>query len=411
MKYSMQGKNQNYILEQNRSSVLYNLWSLKNTSRKVLATVTGLTPTTLSNIIGDLIEEGWVKEVGTTKTPRGRGSIAVEIDPDFRNVIGIRLARNYVSVGMFNLAGKMLFHDKTDLTPDLSPGNVIQIMTNLIEKSMDKTNDKRMIAAIGIGVPGPLSTTKGKINFISNFPGWTDIPIEKMLRTKFDLPIILNHDANAAALSEKWFGAAKDAQNLLYIAAGRGVGAGFVINGKLYQGATGSAGEIGHVTIDYKGPLCECGNHGCLEMYCSSTVLLDKCNQLAESGKVSFKKNDSQKLMIDDLARLASQGERTVNDLIVESAELLAFGLAGLVNVLNPDVIVLGDEMSRLGDVWVNAVKRFLLARILPDFRDQVQIIKSSIQEDPFLIGSGVLAIEYLFRNPMIISKQASLKR
>lgn len=402
---SMQGKNMGYVQERNKSAVLCALWSHANATRKELATITGLTPAAMTNIVRDLLREGWLREVGEAKGPRGRSGIALEINSNFRNVIGIRLARNYVACGLFNLSGQLAFSNEVAIPDRQQPDEVIRIILKLIDEAFVRVQDRRLVAAIGIAVPGPLNAFERKINLITNFPGWRDIRIGAIIEDALSLPVIVAHDASAAALAEKWFGAAKEARCLLWVAAGRGVGAGLLLDGQVYHGVTGSAGEIGHMTIDCNGPTCECGNRGCLEMYCSSTALLSRARRIAQEGQCWVPGDPEGGCNLDDLRKLAQAGDATAIRLIRESANYLAFGLASLVNMLNPDMIVLGDEMCRLGDVWVEAVMQCLALRILPDFLSHLYVVRSAISGDPFLIGSGVLAIEYLFRNPMIISK------
>jgi predicted NBD/HSP70 family sugar kinase len=399
---NLPGKNLSDLQEQNRSSALRILWSLKKASRKEIAEITGLTPTTLTNIVRDSLDEGWIKEIGTVKTPRGRGAITLTINPSFRNVIGLRIARNYVVCGLFDFNGSLLFSERKDLQYPLPPLEIMDITTELINSVLGKA--KESVAAIGIGVPGSLSSKRGKINLISNFPGWRDISIKEVIETKFSLPTIVDHDGNTAALAEKMFGSAKSAQNLLYIVAGTGIGAGFIFKDDIYQGYTGSAGEIGHMTINCKGPLCECGNNGCLEMYCSSTALLNKANQFVRERKFTSKIDCNKLLHLRDILNLAEDGDKVALDLIIEAADYLAYGLVGLVNILNPDYIVIGDELCGLGDRWFKVVKENLLKRLLPQISSQVNITKSTVKGDPFLIGSGLMAIEYLLRNPMTIS-------
>ncbi|MGE5605563.1 MAG: ROK family protein [Bacteroidota bacterium] len=160
------------------------------------------------------------------------------------------------------------------------------------------------------------------------------------------------------------------------------------------------------MTIDYNGPLCECGNKGCLEMYCSSTSLLNKANQLGKEGKLQLQIDLNKNLELEDIVRLADAGDKVASVLITEAAEYLAYGLTNLVNILNPDTIVISDEMCQLGDRWFNTVKENLLKKVFPHLANQLVITKSMVQGDHFLKGSGLMAIEHLLRNPLIVSNK-----
>lgn len=385
---------------QNRSTVLQILRSRKRISRREIASLSGLTPSTITYIIRDLLEKGLVVETGQFAGQKGRRAIALEINPDSCFVVGVRLARNYTVCGLFNLEARLLYSERVEIESLGNVDNVMTAMKDMIRSTLEKGGVADKVIAIGIAAPGPLSVREGKITFVSNFPGWRNIPIREIIQNEFNIKTVIQHDAHAAALAEKWFGVGQEADNLVYVAAGRGVGAGIIINGRIYYGSSGMAGEIGHTTVDYHGPQCECGNQGCLELYCSSTALVRKAQSVVRDGGQETVLSRASPLTLRAMFEAVKQGDEVAVNLVKEAATYMGYGVVNLINNFNPDMVILGDEMSEAGEIWVNTVKEVALPRLLPEVASQVRIEGASLKGDPFLVGTGTIAIEHLFQNP-----------
>ncbi|NPV81571.1 MAG: ROK family transcriptional regulator [Firmicutes bacterium] len=394
------GKNLEDVQLQNRATVLQILHSKGRISRRELASLTGLTPSTITYITKDLLEKDLIVETGALVGRKGRRAIALEINPNSRFVIGVRLARGYITCGLFNLNARLLQSERVEISSLRQAGEVLTAVKDTIRKTLQNSGVADKVKAIGIAAPGPLSIREGKVAFISNFPGWRDIPLKEIIQSEFHIETIVEHDAHAAALAEKWFGAAQEVENLIYVANGRGVGAGIILNGQVYHGSSGMAGEIGHTSIDFNGPRCECGNYGCLEIYCSGSAVLRKAKKMIEEGMEETILSKVDPLTLQAILEAAKHEDKLAVALVKEAATYMAYGVVNLINTFHPDMVILGDEMAEAGEIWVDTVKEVALTRLLPEVANRVEIIGSSLKGDSFLTGTGTVAIEYLLRNP-----------
>ncbi len=391
------GHNQDAIQLRNRSLALQLLKLNGTMSRKELAARTGLNASTITYIIKDLLEMGLVRETGSIAR---HNTIGLALNPDGRYVVGVQLARDRLSGGLFNLDARILAAERVALAPDLPVAEVLQGLAELIARLRGRSPDPAKVAAIGLTAPGPLNLAEGRVAFISNFKGWRDIAIGPAIRDRFGLPAVIEHDAHAAAAAEKWLGGGKTARNLIYIAAGKGVGAGIIIDGRIYHGSHGMAGEIGHTTLVPDGPRCECGNVGCLEGYCSSAALLRRAAARLAAGREISLLAAERPLTFPALVRATQAGDPLTLELVRESARYLATAVVNLINTLEPELVILGDEMAELGPAWIDAVRTTVRARLLPEIARQVRIEAASLAGDPFLLGTGAIAIEYLLSHP-----------
>jgi N-acetylglucosamine repressor len=269
-----EGTNNEDIQEMNRSLLIRLLRQMSVCSRADLAKVTGLKRATITNIISDLMDWGLVKEVGIIDGKNGRRSIGITINSEIYKVIGVRLARKYFSVGLYDIAGKEYLNRTEEIKEPFSPDATLEKIKSIIKEFLEAEGTNKFIA-IGCAIPGPFFRNEGKMALITELPGWERILIQQELQSTFGLPVYLEHDANVGALAEWWLGLnRRKVGTLVYVAAGQGIGAGIVIDGKVYRGSLGIAGEIGHTSIAYDGPKCECGNNGCLTNYSSTLALM-----------------------------------------------------------------------------------------------------------------------------------------
>ncbi|NLN29322.1 MAG: ROK family protein [Firmicutes bacterium] len=264
----------------------------------------------------------------------------------------------------------------------------------MIDQTLQEAAARRLkVVGIGVSAPGPLFSHEGRIVLTSNYPEWTDFSVREFLASRFDMPVHVEHDANVSVLAEKWFGKGVGSNNLVYVVVDRGVGAGIFYDGQLYRGHHGIAGEIGHTTICYDGPQCECGNRGCLEMYCSSFAVLTQARDVLGADA-----QDGQ-LTIDAVTHLVREGDPRALHLMTEAGCFLVIGVANLFNAYNPERIILGGEMIKAGEPWFEAVKESVRQRTLPEVYAGTQIYMSELETDPAFLGTGSLVISAAFEN------------
>lgn len=388
------GINQDVTQEMNRSLLLKNLRREGVCSRAHLASLTGLKQATVTNIMKDFLNWGIVTEVGFLNGSKGRRSIGVAISETGYRVIGVRLARKHYSVGLFDLTGREIAKERVDFEPeqDLNAEEILRQIAGQMRKFTKQCKKDRVLAA-GMAVPGPFISKKSRIALITGADIWKDIDLKAFFEKEIDIPVFLEHNANAGAYAHMWD--LKDAYHddiLVYIAAGQGIGAGIVMNGRIYEGALGTAGEIGHMTIDRDGRACACGNRGCLERYASSLELVKT---------VYGERAGSEGCNFEDVEKSVRDGDAACTEHYRKACESLGIGIINIVNVINPDRIIIGDDMARPNpELMEKTVRETVQKGILPDVWDGLTLSISGYQGDPILTGAAIVAIDRVFDSP-----------
>lgn len=392
MEQRKSGYNQEKIQRMNRTLLLNMLLKEGVCSRVHLADLTQLKPATITNIMNDFLKFRIVKEVGLLTGSKGRRSIGVSINNDDYGVLAIRFSRRNYSIGIFNLSGDAVSMERKEINEKCLPENVF---TEIVEKGKQliENSTDRKILAIGMAIPGPYIIKKGRIEIMTGVSGWDKIPIKEILEETFKIPVFIQQDANAGALAQYWH-SDEDMKDklLIYIAVGQGVGAGIISNGEIVEGTIGTAGEIGHMSINYTGPRCSCGNYGCLEMYCSSIAFINN---------IYKKMNSAKKVSLNEVAELIREGNKEILDIYLNACDMLAVGIVNIINSFNPAVVVIGDEMVHIApDIMLERVLLDVKERVLPSIYEDTKIKVSSIKNDSMIHGAALVAIREVFLNP-----------
>lgn len=254
------------------------------------------------------------------------------------------------------------------------------------------------VAGVGVGFAGHVNGPQGRVLTSSNLPAWDDHPLVELLRERLGVRVILENDANCAAWAEYRFGAGKGSRHMCYVTFSTGCGLGIVIDGKLYRGATGTAGEIGHTVVDPDGPLCSCGKRGCVMSYaCGIAISRMACERLARGEPTLLRDLCGEKpehVSGEALAVAARQGDRVAREILAIAGRYFGIGLSTIVQVLNPDRIVVGGGLARIGALIMDPAVQSLNACIHPVLIDSAEIVSSALGEDGGLIGAGALVWE-----------------
>jgi predicted NBD/HSP70 family sugar kinase len=383
------GTNLEDVQEMNRSLVIKLLRKKHICSRAELAKVSGLNTSTITNIVNDLIKWGLIVETGMIDGKKGRRSIGIKLNSDSYKVIGIRLSRKLISIALYDLDGKEYFIKQSTINKADDSLAALRKMKEMISEVL-AANSSGKVLAIGVVTPGPLFRSEGRIALMTDFPGWEKINLQEELKKEYGLPVYVEHDAKAGGLAQWWFGEQhQDHGIMIYVAAGQGVGASIVIDGHVYRGTLGMAGEIGHMSIDFNGPKCECGHRGCLESYCSTSVLLKKLD----------KDHNSLQTVWESLR----SGDPSTKAAVQQAAWYLGFGLVNVVNVFNPDRIIIGDEWAAAGDTLLESVTQVMKENVLPDVYSRLSVEVAASNKDFILMGAATIAIDNLLNQPSIL--------
>ena len=389
-------RNLEEVHEMNLALVIKLLQKADICSRAELSKASRLRQSTITNIVNELIDNGLVSETGSIEGNKGRRSIGITLNRDALKVIAIRLARTHFIVGRYNIGGVEDAVITEQIHPPDKPQDILAHIGRLAGELIAKSD--RRIIGIGIALPGPLIRPEERIAMMTGTSGWERIDIRQFFASQFSVPIYLEHDAKAGALAEWWYGSGNLSQGTyVYLAAGEGIGVGLTCDGNILRGAQGAAGEIGHISINYQGPQCECGNRGCLEKYSSVLSMRKRIREGIGAGvETTLKENCS----ITDIAKAYRQKDAFALEVVQEAAEFLGIGLVSLVNMYNPDCIIIGDEMTCIGQPLIDIIIKSLRSRLLPVIFDRLEIRFSSFDQDPALIGAVALTMDETMKKP-----------
>lgn len=251
------------------------------------------------------------------------------------------------------------------------------------------------ICGIGVGSPGPLDPVEGIVISSSNLPGWERVPIVQILKEEFRLPVALNNDANSAALGEYIFGSGRGTKNFVYMTISTGIGGGVIVDGKLYSGTNCNAAEVGHGTIDFRGPKCNCGNYGCLEVFASGTSLARIAKETVENGKKTIMKEiaDKGQIRAEHVFEAAKRGDETAIKLLDDEAFYLGIGISNIMMFYNPEKIAVGGGMSKQWDVLKDRVMEVVKERTLKPLWEVCSVVKAELGEDIGILGAAALML------------------
>lgn len=396
------GVNQDNVQQMNRTLIIRLLRKKGSCSRAELARLTKLQPATITNIVNEFQQLGLVKESGTIKEGRGRNAIRVTLNASEYSIISIRLSRKYFYIGTFDLNGREQSSVCCPISGRDTQKKVLADIKAGVGKAINQVK-KGQVIAIGCAVPGPFLRGGGRVALMTGFPDWKNVSINEELEREFELPVYVEHDANVGALSYYWDLGAETDQLLLYVAAGQGIGAGIVSDGSLLIGALGAAGEIGHMSINFDGPYCECGNKGCLEKYCSSIALTKAVNRKIEEDNYSILGKGCR---FEEIKEAVRKGDKLAVSEYRKACDKLAVGIINLVNILNPHIIVIGDEMASVcPDLMQESIDRIVKPRIIPDIWDNMRIMIGNENNDKILQGASILATEEILKVAIVTNK------
>lgn len=383
------GLNQESIQSSNRALLLELIRKERVCSRAYLSKQSKLQQTTVTYIINDFIKLNLVKETGLLVGNKGRRSIGIEIEKNTYGVLGIRIARTGYSVGIFNLAGECIkqeeYHHKAD-------DEASEIIKTILDKSVEMVNgeQQRKILAAGVAVPGPFNMKSEKIVLMTEVAGWNTLHLREAFEQELGLPVYFQHDACAGVWAQLWHNKKIGQENVLaYISVGEGVGSGILINGVKLEDGYSFAGEIGHMSIDFNGVPCECGNRGCLEKYTSAIALTKTINQALGTGYT-----------FAEITQKIKDGDEPFVSHYLTCCDYLAIGLVNVINCFNPDAIVIGDEIAKIQpDLLLERVQKIIHERSMPEIYQNVQIIVNDQDLNAELFGAAINAIREIYRN------------
>jgi predicted NBD/HSP70 family sugar kinase len=380
------------LRKRNRAQALAAVYHNGPITRQEIGEATGVSPATVSNLVGDLLDQGVIVEAGAEDSNGGRPRALLRVKPEYRYVVGVDVGETAILVELFDLDMRVRASHSITPTPGrLDPETTAEYVLEGLDRVVTHSRiPPEEILGVGVGVPGLVENGDDAIVHGQTI-GWDGVPFGKMLRRGTSLPLFVENGAKTFGQAEKWFGAARDAENAIIVLLGTGTGASIFTEGELYRGASSSAGEWGHTTVMVNGRTCRCGAKGCLEAYVGGWAIVaryDKLRRRTPSGSDT-----------DLVARLtviaeAPSGDQAAAEVLQETATYLGAGIANLINLFNPERIVVGGWINEiLGDRLLPAIREVASQQALRMPFSVVSIVPAQLGRDAVALGAATLPV------------------
>ncbi len=399
--------NQSLLKDLNRKKVLSVLFENSFSSRVEVKHLIRQDGKTVTNITNSLISDGLVTTNGYSSYTGGRRRELLTLNPEYGYIIGIHLDINFLIGILTDFKSNILLKEQIPISPTESKSSLIQRIRKTIDFLINKGNvPKDKILGIGFVASGFYDEEAGTwLNSVNNLY-WKDVPIRKILLEQCDCPVYLEDCSRALALGEKWFGSAKDKENFICLDIGAGVGSAIYQNNSLYKGAHNFAGEIGHTIVNPDGDICSCGNKGCLETMASGWALVKQIqNKISRGEKTLIKEyceSDIEKIDADMIFKAAHSGDKLALNLLNSASTYLGIAIANLINLLNPELIILSGHFSTIEDFSLLSLKEKIRQYAMPESFKKLKITTSKLGDDAAVLGAVTLVLDKIFHDNTI---------
>ncbi|GAA1139349.1 ROK family transcriptional regulator [Nocardioides aquiterrae] len=394
MRHSLAGRAENAI----QAQILAQLRDEGPLSKAQLADRLEVSRTTAASEVARLVEVGLAQEAGPAASRGGRRSTLVDLSQDIR-FVGISIGATGLSVGVTDGRLTVLATRTRECDIRQGPETVLAVALELAREVLAEVGVDRPMGA-GVGVPGPVDFHRGVSVSPPIMPGWGGYPVRDAVSRELGCPALLDNDVNVLALGEQHAGVAKGARDFLFVKIGTGIGCGIVIDGQLYRGVNGCAGDIGHIRVEEFGPTCACGNSGCLEAFSGGAALARDATAAARSGRspaLAALLEEKGELTAADVGTAVGQGDAQAVQLIRDSGRQIGQVIAGLVSFFNPGLIVIGGRVTGLGHALLAEIRGVTYRRSLPLATGNLPIVLSELGDEGGVVGAARMISESIY--------------
>jgi glucokinase-like ROK family protein len=377
-------------------------------SRAELAQITSLNKATVSSLVKELLDSNFVRETGIDSGDKGRPSIQLNLNPEAGCIIGAEIGVDFISVILTNFSAEVLWRRKESTTPLQGQEPILNRLVELLQEACLQAQAMGLrLLGIGLGVAGLVDSISGTLLFAPNLK-WTNVPLRARLQRKFQVTVYVNNEATMAALGESYFGAARGSDFVLYVSSGVGLGGGIVLNRQVLPGASGFAGEVGHMTMDPHGPRCNCGNFGCWETFVSQWAVFRRIREAVEAGKISslvaMTQGNLDSLSFPIVIEAARTGDVVALSALEETGRYLGIGLANLINALNPQRVVFGGILSLGHEYLLPVIQEVVQQRALRWSRESAEIVIAAYGQDACVMGGVATVFHHVLAQPLEVT-------
>jgi len=382
-----------------KNAIIEFLYKKGPASNPDIARHTKMSSPTITKLINDLIEKSILVDMGIGKSIGGRKPNLFGINPNARYIIGVDIDCSMVKLGIFNVANEAVSEIVTYFSNVQEKQHLFEELLMRLDKLIDESDlEKEKFLGIGISIPGLINSKNGQTYRDLHIDGMT---VEELFHQRYHLPTIVDSDSRVMAIGEQAFGYAKDKENALCINICDGIGLGMILNGKIYRGKNGLAGEFGHINVVKDGNLCTCGKYGCLETVASGTAMIEQAQQGIKKGQESLISelvdHNLDNIHVADIIKAVNKGDIFAIEIINKLGHFLGEALASLVHIFNPEVIIIGGKVALAENYLINPIENTLNKFTISYIKKDTQVVTSNLQDKVKLLGSVAMVMNKVF--------------
>ena len=382
----------------NRKSVIDIIRTQAPINKAEIAKQTGLSIPTVMKITGEFDKNHLIRVMGKGESNGGKRPELLELISDAYYIIGIDIGRSRIKAIVMDLSGKLIVKESVKKGETVPEQQLIERLIDLIGRVVSKSGfAMEHVLGLGIGMPGLLDSEKGTVLFSPDFH-WENVELVRPIEEHFPMYTVLENSNRAMAMGEHWFGAGVESSYFVCVNLGHGIGSAIVQNGEFYRGSCGSSGEIGHITLEKNGPLCSCGNRGCLEALASANAMAGQARQAVRAGKglrmLELAQGDEENIDAREVFDAAREGDQTAAEIVDKAIEYIGIGLANYINLLDPDMLILAGGVTNAGDYLMSRLKAVIKARQMKSAGRKVKIRVSKLGGDAAAIGAASIILK-----------------
>lgn len=397
--------NSKYVKKLNRMTIINLIKDNEQISRQQIAELTGLTPPAITGIIRELIDTGFVKEIGLGESQGGRKPVKLQFNCKAGYIVGIEITSQEISIALADLKNipTCIQRVKVDMKdPELAVRELVALIKQV---TLSKEHRLKKFLGIGIAFPGMLNVNEGTVKRAVNLgKKWNGYPLRTTLENELGLPIFIETNSKVAALGEKWYGGGTSCENLIHINMGEGISAGIIMGECIVQGSQGYAGQIGHTVMIEQGALCNCGNRGCLETICGIPAIVRKVNAELPFiiGEDTLKKrfDIAKEININDIIEVAFQEESYAREVLRQANRYVALATSHMINLYNPDAVFIGGKMARVAEFFMEEFHEVIASHTFSEVEDATAIVISQLGANSGVMGACALTLKKLLKSP-----------
>ena len=397
---------QTLVRSMNLSTVLRCVWDARPLSRVAIAADTGLNKTTVSSLVSELEERGLIREIGQHESSGGRPARLLDLNPEAGVMIGVEIGVDRIHVILTDFMATVRWRARHEIVPTAGQEAIIATVLATLDDAVawGQVNAGTRLLGIGLALPGMVDVADGLLIFSPNLQ-WRNVPLRQMIAQRFQVPVFVDNDANAAALGERLFGAARTVDDFIYLIVGVGIGAGICINGQIYRGAGGYAGEVGHtrLALEHTRP-CHCGKRGCWETLANQYALIERVRAALAASRPSILAGDVA-LTVERIGQAAAAGDEVACQALAETGAFVGLGIANLVDIFNPKLVVVGGAMYEVMDHLLPAIRQKVTECALKETRHMVTVEPSAHGRDACTIGAVALITQNILQDPVSVPR------